>query len=253
MGIVWRMTGLSRGFGANGRHCGEGESWYSEDCLSGVPNSSSVEIRSVTVPLLIVAVMWFGLSFGLLLLGYLVVGPGVFGKRADGSLAWWSWVLMGPVIFLLWSLWHVVRLLLREPYCQEVAPGVWLGRRPLADELPAEVTLVLDLVAELPAAAGIHRGREYLCVPVLDTTAPPVEELRELVERLHIHPGAVYIHCAQGRGRSALVAAALVLRRGLASSPQEAVRLLQQARPVVKLTWMQMGRLCELAREGVTA
>lgn len=199
--------------------------------------------------LLVLPVLWLGVSLALLLLAYAVMRPGLFGKRPDGTLPWWAWPTMGPVIVVLLALWHVARWLSWEPCCHEVAPGVWLGRRPLAEELPAGVTMVVDLIAELPAAPGVAAGREYVCLPVLDTTAPPLGELCQLLDRLEAHRGGVYIHCAQGRGRSALVAAALLMRRGIASSPREAVEILKRVRAMVSLTRVQMRRLRELAGE----
>jgi hypothetical protein len=199
--------------------------------------------------LLLVPLVWLGVSLSLLMAAYAVQGPGLFGKRPDGTLPWWAWPLMGPVIVFLLGLWHVVRWVSWEPCCHEVAPGVWLGRRPLPEDLPAGATMVVDMIAEMPAAAGVASGREYVCLPTLDTTAPPLEELNRLLDRLEAHKGGVYIHCAQGRGRSALVAAALLLRRGMASSPQEAVGMLKRVRAVVSLTAMQMRRLRELAGE----
>jgi len=187
-----------------------------------------------------VLLVWCGLSLTLLVAAYLGLGPGVFGKRADGSLPWWSWAANGPMICLMWLVWSAWRLG-GGPCADEVAPGVWLGRRPMARELPPGVTVV-DLVAEMPAAWGVAAGRVYVCLPTLDSTAPTLEALRA-VGRIE---GPVYIHCAQGRGRSAVAAAALLLARGLASSPEAAVRMLRERRPGVRLNRWQMRRLREL-------
>jgi protein-tyrosine phosphatase len=178
---------------------------------------------------------WPAVSFLLVTAAYLGLGPRIFGKRSDGRHAWWAVALLLPFLLLTWVVWHLLRLVSREDACNEVAPRLWLGRRPLAAELPPGVDLVVDLTAEFTASAAVVTGRSYLCVPVLDTLAPSEQQLRDVIEHTAGWPGVVYIHCAQGHGRSALVAAALLLRRGLAVDAADAVALLRQARPRVGL------------------
>ena len=61
-----------------------------------------------------------------------------------------------PYLALTWFAWHLRRLVSRQPCCHEVAPGLWLGRRPLAREVPAGVVLLVDLTAEFCAGTGVH-------------------------------------------------------------------------------------------------
>jgi protein-tyrosine phosphatase len=140
-----------------------------------------------------------------------------------------------PYLLLAWTVWHLQRWLSREPCCHEVAPGVWLGRRPLQRDLPPGVALVVDLTAEFFAARGVRAGRDSLVLPTLDATAPDETRFRAVLMRLAEHPGPVYIHCAAGHGRSALLAAALLLLRGLAADERQAESQLRQARPGVRL------------------
>jgi protein-tyrosine phosphatase len=179
--------------------------------------------------------LWPALSSALVAAGYAGLGPMVFGKRDNGRLAWWAVLLLLPYLLVTWGLWHLQRLLSREPCCHEVAPGVWLGRRPLHRDLPAGVVLVVDLTAEFFVARGVRSGREYLVLPTLDASAPDEARFRALLLRLAEHPGPVYLHCAAGHGRSALLAAALLLARGLASDDRQAEERLRQVRPGVRL------------------
>jgi protein-tyrosine phosphatase len=179
--------------------------------------------------------LWPAVSFLVLAAAYAVLGPCVFGKRPDGRLAWWSLLVLLPVLLLLWGLWRLVRLFSREPVCTEVAPGLWLGRRAFVRELPPGVLLVVDLTAEFPAPSGIRSGRDYLALPTLDGIAPDEDSFRAALARVAACPGPVYIHCAQGHGRSALLAAAVLLRRGLAGDVRQAEAMLRQARPGVRL------------------
>ena len=59
----------------------------------------------------------------------------------------------------------------------------------------------------------------------------------------------VYIHCAQGHGRTGFFACALLLRRGLAATAAEAEARVVAARPGVKLRQAQRAFLMSLAPE----
>jgi protein-tyrosine phosphatase len=178
---------------------------------------------------------WPGVSFALVALAYLGLGPGVFGKRASGSLAWWSTLLLLPYLLLTWLTWHLVRRLTREDCYNEVAPGIFVGRRPLPGELPPEVSLLVDLTAEFPAHPQVRAGREYLAAPMLDAGIASEAAFRKLVEHVARWKGPVYIHCAQGHGRAGTVAAAVLVAKGLHSTPEAAVDALRQVRPKLSL------------------
>ena len=93
-------------------------------------------------------ICWPGLNFLLLGLVYAKRWPGIFGKRRDGSLPWWSWVLFLPLHFLTLGCWHLLRLVSREPAFAVVNDGLIVGRRLLKMELPPGDLTVLDLTAE---------------------------------------------------------------------------------------------------------
>jgi protein-tyrosine phosphatase len=80
---------------------------------------------------------------------------------------------------------------------------------------------------------------EYLCVPTLDALTPSDSIARQAIDRIARSDGPVYIHCAQGHGRSAAFAAAVLIRRGLARDVEEAERLLVTKRPGVRLNRRQ--------------
>lgn len=191
---------------------------------------------------------WPGLSFLGVGRAYAGLGPRLLGKRADGSLAAWAVALLLPYFLLTWLLWHVQRRLSAPPPCQEVAPGLWLGRRLLPAEVPAGISLVVDLTAEFPEPGGVRRGRTYRCLPTLDGHVPSVAALAAVVEALAGWPGPAVVHCAAGHGRSAMVAACVLLRRGLASSPAQAEEILRGVRPNVELSRRQRETVAAYAR-----
>jgi protein-tyrosine phosphatase len=94
---------------------------------------------------------------------------------------------------------------------------------------------VIDLTSEFSEPRAVRTGCAYLCLPTLDNAAPDPEVFREAVQKAAVWESPVYLHCALGHGRSALVAAAVLRKRGLADSPEEAFAQVQQARPGVRL------------------
>jgi protein-tyrosine phosphatase len=179
--------------------------------------------------------LWPALDGLLLSAAYAGLGPRVCGKRANGRLAWWAVLVFLPYLGLTWVVWHLNRAVSRELPCHEVAPTLWVGRRPFVHELPPGVNLVVDLTAEFVAHPKVLRGRTYLCLPTLDLSAPEEKAFQHLVSHIAGWQGIVYIHCAAGHGRSATLAAAVLIARGLANSVEEAEKVMRKARPGIRL------------------
>jgi hypothetical protein len=205
-------------------------------------------IAAVFVALAIWTGLWILLWPAVVLLAvaivYLAQAPAAFGKRPDGTLAWWAWLVWAPIFGYMRLLHELARSLTDESVGDEVAPGVWVGRRPRRHELPAGTAIVVDLCAELPEAPGVAADRRYLAIPTLDATAPPPGEIVRAVEAVLATPGAAFIHCAFGHGRSATVAAAVLVRRGEATL-DDVERILRAARPRIGLNAHQRRALAE--------
>jgi protein-tyrosine phosphatase len=194
--------------------------------------------------------LWPGGSLLVVAAAYAGVGPSVFGKRSDGTMAWWAVALLLPYLGLTWVVWHLHRLLSKEDCCNEIAPGIWVGRRAFANELPANVGLVVDLTAEFFEPAGVVSRGSYLCLPTLDASVPRAKSFEELVQKIAAWEGSVYIHCAFGHSRSATVAAAVLITRGLARDAAQAQSLLKKARPRTGLNRVQRKLLTRVKRVG---
>jgi protein-tyrosine phosphatase len=193
--------------------------------------------------------LWPATACALVASSYATNRPGLILKRADGRLPWGALLLYLPPLLGLWARWHTLRALrLEEPWVR-VAPRLWLGRRPLAGELPPEVSLVVDLTAEWHRAAGVRELPHHGLACLDGMPFPDLEALRRLVDTLTPDPRPTYVHCAAGHGRSALVVAALMLRRGLAASPEEARARLKALRPGVHLTRGQWAQLLALSAD----
>ncbi len=187
--------------------------------------------------------LWSGVSFLVVAGAYAWQKPQVFGKRPDGTMAWGPCVLLLPYLLLTWLIWYCQTRFSHEALCDEIAPKLWLGRRCSSNEIPPDVTLIVDLTSEFSEPPALLTSRAYLCLPTLDNTVPESKAFKEVVQKIAGWEGGVYVHCALGHGRSALVAAAILMVRGLAGSPEEALAQVKQARPRVKLNPVQQAFL----------
>jgi protein-tyrosine phosphatase len=182
---------------------------------------------------------WPAASFLVVALAYASLGPRLLGKLPDGRIALWALALHLPYFVMTWGVWHVQRLLSNGEPAQEVAPGLWVGRRPFPWELPADVTLVVDLTGEFRELAGVRAGRNYICVPTLDAMTPHPVDLSRAVDTAAKWDGDVYVHCALGHGRTGMFAAAVLVARGVAPDVKTAIGLLRAARPGIRLNLAQ--------------
>lgn len=185
-------------------------------------------------------VAWPALSVMIVGLGYLGLGAGVFGKREDGTIAPANLVLLFPYHVVAWLRLRLDALRASEDAWNEVAPGLFLGRRLRSiEELPPATAAVIDMTAEFRATPGMHGRYEYKTLPTLDTLAPEYASFVALARWAAAHRGPVYIHCAAGHGRSAALAAAVLVLRGEAKDAKDAEAILQKTRPLV---WLHRGQ-----------
>lgn len=124
--------------------------------------------------------------------------------------------------------------------CDEIIPGLWLGRllnQREAAQLVEQRKLiaVLDLTAEHGEPRGL-RQLIYLNLPVLDMTAPSCSQLEQGAMFIadQIKRGPVYVHCGQGQARSAAVVAGYLLFSGQSDGVQQACEQVTLKRPEVK-------------------
>lgn len=176
---------------------------------------------------------------------YLVDAPRALGKRADGSMSPLGWIVWAPVFAYQWIAHEVIRRFTAEPVATEVGPGVWVGRRPRPREMPAGVAIVVDLCAEFAGAATANA--RYIARPTLDASTPPGPELAELVDAVVAAGGPAFIHCALGHGRSATVAAAVLVRRGDATLDDVEAKM-RARRPKIALNARQRAALVAAQR-----
>ena len=133
-----------------------------------------------------------------------------------------------------------------------ITPQIWLGGAPTYERdyqflLDNGITAVLDMRAEREGDREFYtrHGINYHRLEVLDATVPADEYLSDGADWIdaQIEQGrTVLVHCAKGRGRSATLVAAYLMRHE-ALPYEECQTLMKEARPLVKLEERHRRRL----------
>jgi Dual specificity phosphatase, catalytic domain len=164
-----------------------------------------------------------------------------FGVPVEAALTrpgWaWLWALLWPYRSLAMLTLRVARRVDREAVASEVAPGLWVGRWPFPDEMGRLRTVGVSAVLNLCAEFRPGRWPEDVvttAVPLLDGVAPMPDDLDRAVAWVlnrRAEGQTALIHCAQGHGRSATVAAAVLVALGHASDAAAALAIVRASRP----------------------
>lgn len=162
---------------------------------------------------------------------------GVFGKRPDGTLPVWSWIVFFPWLIFTLVVWHVTRIVSKEPARNIVTPKLVIGRRLLESEQHGTFDNYIDLTAEFREPPSVRRTSAYTSFPILDGAVPNAESLIKILASLKA--GQTFVHCAQGHGRTGLFALVLLLADRTVLDVEQGLRLLQHARPMLKLNSRQ--------------
>ncbi len=190
--------------------------------------------------------LWVGGSFATVGYAYLRNKVEIMGKRPDGSVSPLSITVLFPFLLYAWATWNLVRFLRREVPFHELTDNVVIGRRLLADEYPEGIDHVLDLTCEFSEPNKVTATRGYHCLPILDASVPDKEELLATVKEIADLHGRLYIHCAEGHGRTGMFSAAFLLYTGRAKTAEEAVATVREKRPKARLSAKQYGMVTAL-------
>lgn len=182
------------------------------------------------------ACAWIALSCAIAAFAYAWNRPDLFGKR-DGRLSRANVVLLLPYLLAFRLACRIMRDWRRTPALSAVHPGLWVGGRLGASDLPVPDPVVLDLVCEFDEPEGLRGLPGYRCVPVLDGHHPPDEEaFLALLDDLADETRPIVVHCESGRGRAPTAAALLLLRRGIVRESVDAIAVVAAGRPWTKIT-----------------
>ena len=138
-------------------------------------------------------------------------------------------------------------------FCR-VTGELWIGGQPRGAGMKTMrthgITAVVNMRSEYdyPKLAKIHELK-YLRLPTDDHGAPTLRDLAKGVEFITGEidgGGKVYVHCWEGIGRSAAMAAAYLVSRG--SSPDDAWKKIRRVRPFIRPTPAQIKRIEEYSK-----
>lgn len=189
--------------------------------------------------------LWPAISFAVVASGYLYFGPCVYGKSAQGTLSPFNQLLLLPYLVYLWAAWYLLRLIKQETAYDQLSDSIYIGRRLLGREFPSHMEHVIDLTCEFSEPKPL-RDANYHSFQVLDGFVPSPEQLDLWVTEAATFSGDIYIHCAEGHGRTGLFAAALLVKKGQFQSVEEALSFVKSKRPLVRLGRRQQAVLAAI-------
>lgn len=175
--------------------------------------------------------LWPAASALIVAAGYLGAESGVFGKRQDGTLPWRTRVILAPYLLCINTLWFIWKSLSREFPVHHLRDSIYIGRRLLSREVSPGMQTVVDLTSEFTESTALRSAPHYVLIDMLDGGTLSPKKLAEFARGLTSLPRPIYIHCAQGHGRTALVAALLLIALGEAPDPDEGLQQIKQIRP----------------------
>lgn len=192
---------------------------------------------------------WAGLSFALVALAYTCNAAWIFGKRADGTMRVVPTLVLLPYRLLAEMIWWLNTRLSSEAPWHRADDRLVVGRRLSArDGLPPGVSSVLDLTSEF-TEPRLLRGTGYRCLPMLDASHADPLFIASTIREVASQPGVLYVHCAQGHGRTGLIAALILVARNPGMSPADALARLQTIRPGIGLSRRQSQALHSIAAQ----
>ena len=183
--------------------------------------------------------------------------PGIFLKNATGSLSIISYLIFLPYFILNAIALGLFRVFSQENALDEIVPNLYIGYRlwivDYQQFISKGIKSTLDLSSEFGEVGFIRTGQNYLCIPLIDTTAPTFNQLDEAISWItaRLLEGPVFVHCALGHGRSATVVAGFLLKQGIVNDVKEAVAFIKAKRPGIGLHPKQLAILEKFAQSCV--
>jgi len=90
---------------------------------------------------------------------------------------------------------------------------------------------VVDLTSEFTESTTLPTVPHSVLIDILDGGTLPPAKLAEYARELKTLPRPIYIRCAQGHGRTALMAALLLITLGTERNQDDALQQIKQIRP----------------------
>jgi predicted protein tyrosine phosphatase len=193
--------------------------------------------------------LWPALALAIVASAYFGLGPAIF-RKAEGKVHWSARLVLAPCLLGQW-----ISLLCYRRQCRpwdKLTPTIWIGHvlnhKEAEEAARLGVTAVLDLTAEFSETKPF-RTLVYRNIPILDLTAPSMEQLRAMATFIdeESREGIVYVHCKIGYSRTAAAAGAYLLQTRKADGVSEAIEMARQVRPSIVVRPEVLTALAEFA------
>lgn len=177
---------------------------------------------------------WIGGALVLVACIYVIGSPALFRKH-NGKLPLGTRILLAPYFLGLRTT--------RRHYARrsgsgwsQITDSLIVGRRTTHAEAHSHVqngvVAVIDMTAEHDECEPFL-ALPYLNLPVLDLISPCADCCARAAAFIdqHAHRGTIYVHCALGYSRSAMIAAAYLIHSGEAPTADDACRIVEARHP----------------------
>ena len=185
--------------------------------------------------------LWPAIDFFLLSWAYCFKGSSghvLMGKNEEtGQIGWANFLLFLPWHALYYASWRIKHLLRGEHVYDSVGHGMYVGRLPIhfPEHFPVDCQVIVDLTGEMSAVKASLKGRRYYNAGCIDRLMPDPVALEGIARTLlkEREDVGMYIHCANGHGRSGVFAAIMLVSRGVVEDLDDAKKYLKEKRAVI--------------------
>lgn len=182
--------------------------------------------------------LWPALALLIVALAHFVERPGAFGKVGH-RLSFVSSCLLLPYLAVQHAFWHLFRVISREPPFARLEDDILIGRRLLAHEYPRTLASIVDLTCEFSECLPRDTSLRYVNIPLLDGGSLEPAALDSALAPIHSLPRPLYVHCAQGHGRTCMIAVCLLIALRRASSVADSMARVRAVRPRARMNRRQ--------------
>jgi hypothetical protein len=160
----------------------------------------------------------------LLAMAYLFNKPSlVMGKKSNGKSSVFLSLINSPWLIITYICWFITKIMSQEDERNRIINNIFISRYP-TNLKENEFDIIIDLTCEFPKPKTSNNN--YVSMSNLDGIELSNIKFPEIKS-----DSRILIHCAQGHGRSSTYCSLLLIDIGLAKNVDEALEIIQNARP----------------------
>ncbi|MDX1959640.1 MAG: dual specificity protein phosphatase family protein [Leptospiraceae bacterium] len=183
---------------------------------------------------------WFSCSFFYLGGIYFLNKPNLLAKNQYlGRISGFIILFNLPYFLLINSIWFLKDTFSKENRTDYFFENYYIGKKVSFKNLPKNIETVVDLTAELNEDYDIVRNKNYILFPILDGSIPDINDFYLLIKKITNLQNNIYIHCAEGHGRTAIVAIVLYLLKNKELSINDGISFVKSKREKISLNETQ--------------